>query len=258
MNANPLKKWATALAAAATITTAASAAFIAPNTPFTPGVPLAPGTSFASDPTLAGTVAGDQTVSFTDISPVPAFSGTLRSVVVRNTAGLLDFYVQLANTSPFQVNVDQEIFRLTLSGFNGVGTGPGDLLNVNFRTDGLAGITGAGVVNNGTVAPTTGDRDPGIPFRGVGFNFGSFLDDPANNVDPGETSRFLLIRTNATAFNSVSNIGIVSGAGTAFARSFAPAIPEPGNLLGGLGLIPLLGYLELGRFRRRSPVASQA
>ena len=266
MNVNTMKRWAAPLTGLLSIVaiSSGSAALVAPGVAEIPGVALGAGTSLGADATLAGTVVGNKTVAFKE--PSSLFQGTLRSVVVQNSAGFLDFYVQLANTSNLApVNIGpglgSDIFRLTLSGFTGFGTVAGDVLNVNYRTDGLAGIAGAGAFAIGTKSAFSADRDPGIQgaYGGVGFDFDSshFLGG-AGNVDSGQTSDYLLIRTNARFFRNVEN-EIVSSFGTAFASGFAPvAVPEPATLLAGLVLGSYVAFRDLGRGRRRQPLTAKA
>ena len=265
MSLNPLKRWAAPAAGLFSIVavTTSPAALVAPNTTQAAAVGLGGGTSFGADASLAGTVVGNMTTSF--IEPSSLFQGTLRSVVVQNSAGLLDFYFQLSNTSDLAPvstgpGLGSDIFRLTLSGFSGYGTGAGDGLEMNYRTDGLAGIAGAGAFVVGTKPAFSADRDPALAaLGGVGFDFdpSQFLGGPGN-VDSGQTSEFLLIRTNARAFQNVTS-EVVSGFGTAFTSGFAPAaVPEPATALAGLVLGSFVAFSDLGRGRRRQPVATKA
>jgi hypothetical protein len=261
-----LSGYAALVAGILSLTTATQAAIVAPNTLEIPGVALGGGTNLGADPTLAGAVIADQTINFAS-NPAGAFTGSLRSLVVRRTDNSqLDFYYQLANTTPnIPVGAGADIFRLTLGGFDGWGTNPGDGLTVNYRTDGLAGISGAGATVNGTKSAFSSDRDPGIPGKGVGFDFDSshFVNlNPGGattapgNVEPGQTSNFLLIRTKATsttAFPGFANIprsAVVSGAGTSLVSAFTP-IPEPATALMGLALSSFIGCTHFGRSRRR-------
>lgn len=243
-----LKRWAGPLTGALSLLAVAvsHAAFVAPG-----GGPVA----LSGVTNFGGTKVGDKIVGFSE--PSNFFKGTLRSVVVQNAGGLLDYYFQLSNTTapgPFL-----EIFRLAVTGFNGFGTGPGDQLDVNWVTNGLTGISGISSFVTGTEDAFTGDRLPSIPSNQVGFDFS--LAGPAgdpNNVQPGETSNFMVIRTNSRIFQNVNN-EVVSGLGTAFASGFAPvAVPEPATLLAGLVLGSFVAYRDLGRGRRRSAVAKQA
>ncbi len=255
--ASTLKRWTAPLTGVLSIAivSIAPAALVAPNTPETAAVVLT-GTSFGADSSLAGWVVGDRTVSLAE--PSNLFQGTLRTVVVQNFGGTLDFYFQLANTSnlaPVSTGpgLGSDIFRFSLSDFTGFGTGPGDGLEIGFRTDGLAGALGIGPVTAGTKAPYSADRDPALAgLGGVGIDFdpSQFLGG-AGNVDSGEVSQFLLIRTNARFFQSVNN-EIVSGFGTAFASGYAPvAVPEPATALAGLALGSFVAFRDLGRGRRR-------
>jgi hypothetical protein len=259
--ASILKHWTAPLTGVLSITlvSIAPAALVAPNTPEVSAVVLG-GTSFAADSSLAGWVVGDRTVGFNE--PSNLFQGTLRTVVVQNFGGTLDFYFQLANTSnlaPVSTgpNLGADIFRFSLSGFTGYGTGAGDALEIAYRTDGLAGALGIGPVNVGTNAPYSADRDPALAgLGGVGIDFdpSQFLGG-AGNLDSGDLSQFLLIRTSARFFQSVHS-EIVSGFGTALTSGFAPvAVPEPATALAGLALGSFVALRDLGRGRRRKPTA---
>jgi hypothetical protein len=259
--ASTLKRWSalTGLLTLAAVTTA-SAALVAPNTPEASAVVLN-GTSFASDSSLEGWVVGNKTVNLSE--PSNLFQGTLQTVVVQNFGGTLDFYFQLTNTSNLApVNIGpglgSDIFRFSLSGFTGYGTGAGDALDIRYRTDGLAGALGIGPVAVGTNAPYSADRDPALAsLGGVGIDFdpSQFLGGPGN-LDSGEVSNFLLIRTNARFFQNVNN-EIVSGFGTAVASGYAPvAVPEPATLLAGVFLGSFVACRDLGRGRRRKPMAT--
>jgi hypothetical protein len=184
-------------------------------------------------------------------------------VVVQNFGGTLDFYFQLANTSDLPpVNtgpgLGSDIFRFSLSQFTGFGTGAGDALEISYRTDGLAGALGIGPVTVGNTAPHSADRDPallGLGGVGIDFDPSQFLGGPGN-LDSGDVSNFLLIRTNARFFQTVNN-EIISGFGTAFASGYAPvAVPEPATMLAGVVLGSFVAWRDLGRGRRRKPAAS--
>lgn len=251
MTLNPITRWATPLAGILSIlaVTVSDAALVGPG-----GGPVA----LAGTTNFGGTVVGSKTVGF--IEPSALFQGTLRTTVVQNGSGLLDFYFQLANTSQLApVNTPAgggaDIFRLALQDFNGFGTGAGDSLVMDFVTNGLTGISGAGAFSIGTEDPVTADRLPDNPSNQASFEFSPFLGN-ANNVDSGETSLFMVIRTNARFFQNV-NDEVVSSFGTAFVSGFAPAaIPEPATLLAGLVLGSFVAYRDLGRGRRRKPEAT--
>ncbi len=214
-------------------------------------VPLAGTTNFG------GNVVGDLTVGF--VEPSALFQGTLRSVVVQNGSGLLDFYFQVANTTPGGPGLGSDIFRLALDGFNDFGTGAGDQLEMNYVTNGLTGIGlnfGGNVI--GTKPAFSADRLPTIASDTASFDFdpSGFLGGPGN-VDSGQTSEFLLIRTNARFFQSV-NSEVVSSFGTAITSGFAPAaVPEPATALAGLVLGSFVAFRDMGRSRRRQPVPAK-
>ncbi len=180
--------------------------------------------------------------------------GTLRSVVVQNTAGTLDFYYQLANTSDV-IGVSTDIFRLTIDGFAGIGL---PATEVDYRSNGLAGITGAGAFTIGNQAPVAANRLTNLPDS-FGFEFGLFgssFISQSRNVSAGETSNFLFIRTNETSY--FDNRAVISGRDTAVAHIFAPVgltvtdpatIPEPSTALMGIALIAVMFTEPRRRFR---------
>ena len=146
------------------IAAASQAALVPPLTLIVPGVALAPGISFAGDASLAGTVVGDMTTAFNEnVNVPPLFTGNLRSLVVRRADNQrLDFYLQLTNTTP-AIQTDSDIFRLVTTGFfPDFATTPFGSYQVSYRTDGLAGITGARAFVVGTKAPWSADRHPAI------------------------------------------------------------------------------------------------
>lgn len=234
------------------------AALVAPMILADPGVALGAGI-----PNFGGTVVANQTLNFADVSVPSNFSGSLRSTVVLNGAGTYDFYYQLTNTTTAPNIPDPEIFRLTLNDFAPTLSTSGTSYEAFVVSNGLTGIANnpSGSVN-GSNAAFSVDRQDNPPFTGdgtVGFDFGDdhFLDDttaPFTNLQPGQTSNFLVVRTNAQAFRNTQ--ALVNGAGTAFTSAFTP-IPEPATILVGLALASFVGCAELGRTRRRKALAAQ-
>lgn len=214
---------------------AAQAAFtvLPPGTPETPGV----GVPIAAPGEITGTVLKVRDASFADTgTPPPLNTGTLRSFVVDRGAGLLDFYYQLVSTS----SPAEELFRIKSIG----GFAPGLALSVS-QTSSLAGLVAGG--GSGFVAgsytqgagledASTADRDVGS-IGSVGFDLSNppaFFPDP-ENVQGGETSTFLIIRTNANQYGDVQ-AQISGSGGTSLATTFA-AVPEPGSMIFGLGVL---------------------
>ena len=234
-----------------------------PNTAETPGLSLSATTG------LTGTVIADNTVDFsfalnpyTDGVPIfflnrnvlvppyliprylavpgavfgfgeralPPFQiqGTLRSLVVDN-GGLRDYYYQLQSNAPGP-DPSLDIFRLTIGGFTA-----NEILSVSYRTDGLAGLNGAGTWVTGTQAPHTADRDLG-GIGNVGIDFPAqppvpFTGNP-DDVNSGEISDFIVVRTNRTTDIPFGNVTIFSSGVVV-----VPA-PEPtASLLLGAGCL---------------------
>ena len=189
-------------------------------TPESPGVDLDTGTGG-----LTGTVIAAQDGLFQN-TPDSFVKGVLRSLVVDTGAGL-DFYYQLINTGTDQ-GFGADIFRMTTSGaYTGLNlsvTYASNLTGLNFGafTNGPAGGVGPYVV--GTKPEFTADRDVATSGS-VGFDFGllQFLDDP-DNVYPGESSTFAVVRTNVANFQTGTMT--ISGVDTEFAPIYVP-VPEP-------------------------------
>jgi hypothetical protein len=195
----------------------------------TPGVAVP--TAAAGE--VIGTVVASRAVNFADTGlPSPVNTGVLNSLVVNRGGGLLDFYYQVVNTSnPGQPLDLDEIFRIkSIAGFQGVAG-----VQVS-QTNSLAGLIGAPALPVGVEGASTADRDVGS-IGSIGFDFSAppaFFPDPSN-VGGGEASSFLIIRTNATTFGDVT-AQISGGGGTSLASTFA-AIPEPGSMVFGLGIL---------------------
>lgn len=153
----------------------------------------------------------------------------IASAVFRSTEGTLDFYYQVENDSALN-----QVHRLTASSFAGFITDVWFVLN---GADVSCTSCPGGTFQNGTQDPLTIDRDTFGEV--VGFNFPT----PGFEVDPGETSVALLIRTNATnvqpGFVSVINSGTVTR--LAFEPTTTPGdhlVPEPASLaFFGIGLL---------------------
>jgi hypothetical protein len=173
--------------------------------PLAPGDTVTPADLTGVDP---GTLLATLSSPFTTVDT----SGTLFSSVYRESGGTLDFYYQIQLSG----NSSGDISRETNTSFAGYQT------SVGYRPDGSA-LSGS-PFTNGTVAPTTADRNAGGDV--VGFNFGP---PESAKVLPGQTSDVLVISTNATTFTTGSSSVIDGGAGTV--QTFEPTVvPEPSTL----------------------------
>jgi hypothetical protein len=157
----------------------------------------------------------------------------VRSAVVRNAGGTLDFYYQVGNsglsaTSLSLVN-NESFATFATDVFFRLGNGGLDI----FRDDGK-GI------------PTTVARSAdGV---NVAFNFFGPLN--SFKLNPGEISRILVVRTDATNFApGLTTITPTFASGASFAP--AGAIPEPASLLLLGSAFAAAGYVA--RHRRKKP-----
>jgi hypothetical protein len=146
--------------------------------------------------------------------------GTLTAAVVRNAAGTLDFYYQIT----VALDSIDSLARNTNSAFALLAPSFVFATEVFFRTD--TGGLGDFVDGDSGATPLTADRN--LTGRTVGFNF---LNLPVESgIDPGETSRILVIRTNAVDFTA--GISSVIDGGVDSVDTFAPdLVPEPASLV---------------------------
>lgn len=201
------------------------------------------------------------------LAPSPLnIEGTLRSLIV-DRGGLRDYYYQITNTSGVPAGMGADFFRLTIGGFS-----ESEMLSVSYSLDGLAGLTGAGAWVDGTKVPYSADWILATPGNiGFDFDISHFLNtniggpsDAPGNVDSGETSFFIVVRTQQTASSDGMNVSdtasdelvqtpagqaVVVGAGAAVANAYAPdPVPEPvATVLAGFGVLAVAG----SRARRR-------
>lgn len=174
--------------------------------------------------------------AFTAADP-SAFSGVLDSYVLSgntdNPLGGLSFVYRLTNSQ----TSNDAIHRLALNGFGGFQLQAGYL-------DGGVSPTG-GALPSG-LTPTLVDRGL-APGDNIGFGFlqGTVSGISFDSLDPGMSTRYLVVYTNAPIY-STSMASVIDGS-VASAATFAP-VPEPETyamMLAGLGL---MGFVA----RRRS------
>ena len=144
--------------------------------------------------------------------------GSLTAAVVRNAAGTLDFYYQVTNSLGSLDSLSRNTNSLFASLSNVFAT------SVFYRTD----TGGLGIFSDGDEGATPLTADRNATGRVVGFNF---LSLPfVTGIDPGETSRILVIRTNAVHF--IPGMSSVIDGGVDSVDTFAPAaVPEPASLV---------------------------
>jgi hypothetical protein len=185
---------------------------------------------------------------FTPLTSGTNFLGNLRAAVVLNAGGTLDFYYQMATSGLSGVSLRS----MTHQSFMTPST-----TDVYTRTDngGLAFF-----YNNGTGNPANADRSSGAGVV-VGFNF---VGPPnVNLLNPGEISRILVVRTNATAYvpglTTVSDGGATNASGQSFAplAPFAPStVPEPASLLLLGSAFAAAGYVARRRKEKSKPTTA--
>jgi hypothetical protein len=168
--------------------------------------------------------------------------GSITAAVVQNAIGTLDFYYQITNNPGSGQNITSNVNLLFRSVSQIFAT------SVFYRTDN----GGLGIFSSGDIGATPGSASRDSFGLTVMFGFG------ATQIDPGETSRVLVIRTNATDFvDGLSFVGdpIISGALT-----FGPggaalaAVPEPASLALLSSAFAAAGYLARRRSKRKEPL----
>jgi hypothetical protein len=177
----------------------------------------------------------------------PDYTGSLTAAVVRNAGGTLDFYYQITNDA----GSTDALIRNINAAFAIVAPPKVFITEVFYRTD-ADGLT---MFSDGDAGATPESADRSFNARNVGFTF-----LPGNVIDPGETSRILVIRTDATAFtNGVSGITNDPANFPEFVGTFQPAaaaVPEPTSLLLLSSAFTAAGFLARHRARKRKPTGA--
>lgn len=178
-----------------------------------------------------GTLLDSNSTSFTayDNRGDALYSGTLRAAVYRNASNTLDFYFQFVNNWYSEDSVG----RLTMTNFAGFTT------DVGYRSDNW---DGGGIFRAGTQGPVGADRS--ASGGTVGFTFGSGW----GQINPGETSSTMVIRTNAVNY-TLGSVTTQNGAvytASAFSPDGGAGVPEPSTyaMIGA-------GLAAVGMLRRR-------
>ncbi len=196
---------------------------------------LLPGASVAPDILMgaAGVLVDSTTVSLTGV-------GSLTAAVIRNVSNTLDFYYQIVNNAGSGHNLDRN------------SNGPFVDSGFEFATDVFYRIDtgGLGIFSSGSLGAAPSSADRGANGVIVGFNFSGL-----GTIDPGETSRILVIRTNATDY--VPGLSIVDNGVFAGGVTFAPAaaVPEPASLALLSSAFAAAGYLARRRKSKKDQTA---
>lgn len=189
-----------------------------------------PGTTLAAQPFLQGHVLEDELISFSlPVSQTSAdlITGTVQQRVVReDVSGTLDFYWRIT-----QLNTGS-------LGYFRVGNFVTDTFDADYRIDGL------GDVGPASLTHFTNGLGGATDDFGANFNFAS---GTADTLSAGQSSKFMLLHTDATHYAKTAFFDIAStGTFTASASfaAFAPApVPEPQTyalMLAGLGVVALV------------------
>ena len=193
----------------------------------------------ASDPSLAGTIVQDILTPFTMSTPSGLDTGQVQSRVVLAVDGTYDFYWRVFNDPTSAGPI----------GFLRLGNILTSSYNANYRIDGL-----------GNLAPQTAFLFPSPPNPPGSIDFAFYdVNNPGTQaLEPGKSSLFIFLDTNATNFAKtaildVATIGTFQSSNVI--STFGPsAVPEPSTWA-----MMLLGLAGLGFMAyRRKQIAALA
>ena len=205
--------------------------------------PLSPGQNLS----LAGSTAPKGTVIAQSDTPFDAgldghvfFTADLRSSVIRESGGTLDFYYQVANNNSYHI---QSVQSIAISGFACVST-DADFVTASNMQDAPTGANRS----------STGDV---IQWTSFPYTYGEFF-------PPAATTNTLVIKTNATAYSAsgaavaiqfidtqdIAGVPPTNAFGvlSSFAPNLSGAVPEPATTsLAAIGAILLAVHRKLRR-----------
>lgn len=200
-------------------------------------------------PDLLGGAAG----TLVDSLLTPLTSGSelianLRTAVVMNSGGTLDFYYQIGNKGTSG-------HKLDLAFNQSFAPGSSITTDVFYRLEN-GGLNFFHNVSSGipTAAARSGSGDV------VGFEFSGSPFRSALRITPGEVSSILVIRTNATTYaaGSTTIANSISLTGDSFAPGLdsVSAVPEPASLLLLGSAFAAAGYAARHRVAKKKPAAT--
>lgn len=208
---------------------------------------LVPGGSVMPD-ILAGSAGTLVDSLLTPLTSGSELIANLRTAVVMNSGGTLDFYYQIGNKGTSGHNIDLA-FNQSFA--------PGS----TFVTDVFYRLENGGLDffhNVASGVPTVASRNASGSV--VGFEFSGSPLRNALRINPGEVSSILVIRTNATTYaaGSTTISNTITLTGTSFAPSgFSPsAVPEPASLLLLGSAFAAAGYVARHRVAKKKPTTT--
>lgn len=204
---------------------------------------LVPGGAVMPD-VLTGTAGTLVDSLLTPLTSGGELIANLRTAVVMNAGGTLDFYYQIGNKGTSGHNID-------LAFNQSFATGSTFATNVFYRLAN-GGLDFFHSVLGGVPTTATRSADGTV----VGFEFSGSPLRSALRINPGEISSILVIRTNATDYmpgsTTISNSITLTGA--SFGPDFPPsAVPEPASLLLLGSAFAAAGYVARHRVAKKKP-----
>jgi len=211
-----------AIALGSLFTSSGNSAIITPGGPAqsTPGA----GTFAGLTPVeLANNTPADETYTVTayDTSNNARYTAQIQSEVLRDPSGTLDFAYQVTNLSTPEPDA---IHTVSLTSYR------------NFTTD-VDYVSSTGAVTYDTVQRMA-------PGNGITLTFD--YTPAANAIATGDSTDWIIIKTNATHFDNLGTVTTIDGA-TATVPAFEATVPEPASV----GLLSLTALLLGRRASRR-------